>query len=119
MYAQYNDAKPDYTDNGTVFASDTKSNLLALRDAIVAGALHGWSVTAGGSDLSQPDTLTYAKGVERIRASITWISSGPADGSPDEILYEYSDNSGVDWVTIGTKTFSYDAGGDFTGAAWS
>lgn len=107
-YVKFQDGKPIGTDPGPTFSLDSNTNIQALRDMIALG-LEGWNLTqlnGTGTD-QQPQYIEYSKGNLRIRGTITWGSSGPENGSPTNILYEYSSNSGSNWDVIGTKNITY------------
>lgn len=123
-YTPFNDQKPDPTvDNGTAAFTNTRTNLLALRDGVVTGRLVGWDVTAFNSaetgppnDLSQIPVIRYAKGVERLRDTITWDGSS---GLPTKIKVEYSTDSGSTYSVIGTENYTWDAGYNFPATSWT
>lgn len=126
VYTKFNNGKPDIADNGATVIDNTRDNLEALRDAIVAGALVDWNmdINIGAGTAAEPDEIIYKNGVQWIRLDITWGTSGGADGSPTVIVYAYSANSGVGYDTIGTATMTYDntAGptfGALTDITWS
>lgn len=126
VYTKFNNGKPDIADNGATVIDNTRDNLEALRDAIVAGALVDWNmdITIGTGSAAEPDEIIYKNGTQWIRLDITWGTSGGADGSPTVIVYDYSANSGVLYETIGTATMTYDntAGptfGALTDITWS
>ena len=120
-YTKYTSDTPVITDTGGEVIDDTRNNLMALRDAIVAGALVDWNldITVGGGSAAEPDELIYKKNTEWIRLDITWGTSGGADGQPTVIVYAYSSNSGSLYDTIGTATMTYDANGNMTDLTWS
>lgn len=115
-YTIFDPAKPDAaTQNGTAFAQSTRDNLKAVRDAaIMGGCFYGWNMAATGGTAAEPTTLTYSKGTERVRATLTWAS-----GNVTQAVYAYSSNSGTSYDTIGTKTITYDASGNVTATTWS
>lgn len=126
VYTKFNNGKPDIADNGATVIDNTRDNLEALRDAIVAGALVDWNmdINVGVGSAAEPDEIIYKNGTQWIRLDITWGTSGGADGSPTVIVYDYSANSGVLYETIGTATMTYDntAGptfGALTDITWS
>lgn len=126
VYTKFNNGKPDIADNGATVIDNTRDNLEALRDAIVAGALVDWNmdINVGAGSAAEPDEIIYKNGTQWIRLDITWGTSGGADGSPTVIVYDYSANSGVLYETIGTATMTYDntAGptfGALTDITWS
>lgn len=117
-YDSYDNDEPDgTTNNGTAFASGTKVNLDALRDAIVTGSMENWdlTVTAGTGSAEAPQYLTYTNGVRYLRLTVTY----DGDEYVSTVLYEYSTNSGGAYDTIGTITYSYDASKNITGWSWS
>lgn len=119
-YVPFDTAEPDpSTESITEFGTATRANFAALRDAVIMGTVAGWDMTPSGGTAEEPGTLTYDKSTERVKAVITWGSSGGEDGNPTQVVYSYSSNSGTDYDTIGTLTISYDTSGNVTGTAWS
>ena len=97
---------------------------MALRDAVVAGALKSWNMTltvGGGSD-EEPDEILYSNNTntEAIKLDITWGTTGGEDGNPTVIVYHYStDDFGASDETIGTWTGAYNSNGTLTASVWS
>lgn len=118
-YTPFVPDKPVITDTGGDVVDATRENLMALRDAIVAGVLAGFNFSASGGTAAYPTTMLYSKGVERIRATVTWGSSGGALNNPQVVVYAYSANSGGLYDTIGTLTMTYDVDGNLTSSTWS
>ena len=120
-YTDFVEDKPDITDDGDIVINNTRENLMALRDALVCGALNGWDmdITIGGGSAAEPDEIIYKKSTEWLRLDITWGTSGGDDGNPTVIVYAYSANSGGVYDTIGTATMTYDSGGAMTDVTWS
>jgi hypothetical protein len=120
-YPVFDATKPDATtDTGTTFATNTRNNLKAIRDAaIMGGGFYGWNLAASGGTASQPATLTYSSGTERVKADLTWGTTGGENGNVTVAVYRYSSNSGGSYDTIGTKTISYDADANITATTWS
>lgn len=118
-YTPFVSDKPNIADTGTAVIDNTRQNLMALRDACVAGVLAGWALTASGGTAEYPTQLLYSKGTERVRLTITWGSSGGALYNPQTIVYAYSADSGGLYDTIGTLTNTYDTNGYLTAASWS
>lgn len=120
-YTQFIPDKPVIADNGDIVINNTRENLMATRDAVVAGVMPGWDFTrivGGGSD-EEPDSITYKNGVEWIRLTITWGTTGGDDGNPTVIVYEYSANSGGLYHPMGTLTNTYNGLGTLTASVWS
>jgi hypothetical protein len=115
-YTAFDATKPDATaDNGTNFATNTRNNLKAIRDAaIMGGGFYGWNMAASGGTAAEPATLTYSKSTERVRASLTWSS-----GKVTVAVYAYSSTSGSSYDTIGTNTITYDGSDNVTATTWS
>lgn len=115
-YTSFVDNKPVATDTGAVFADTTRENLMAMRDAVVMGAMVGWAYSSSGG--AEPATITYSKGTERLRASLDWGSSGGADGNVTEAVWEYSADSGSTYDAIGTEEITYTTDGLVSVVAW-
>lgn len=114
-YTLHDPLTPAGTQTGTAFAISTRQNLNALRDAcIMGGGFYGFNMAAAGGTAAEPATITYSKGTERVRATLTWSS-----GNVTVAVYAYSANSGGLYETIGTKTITYDGSGNVTAANWS
>ena len=120
-YTPFDASKPDAaTQNGTQFAQATRDNLAAVRDAcILGGGFPGWNLAAAGGTAAQPATLTYSRGTERVRATLTWGTTGGEAGNVTTAVYAYSSNSGSSYDTIGTKVVTYDADANVTATTWS
>jgi hypothetical protein len=118
-YTSFAEDKPVINENGDVVINYTRTNLMALRDAIVMGALKSWNLSVSGGTVSEPAIIYWTRSTEKIRATITWGTSGGSDGQPSVVVYAYSSNSGSSWDTIGTLTFSYESGGSMTSSVWS
>lgn len=121
VYIPFVSDKPDIVDTGAAVVDDSRQNLMALRDALVAGALVDWdlTITVGGGSNAEPDEIIYKKGTEWLRLDITWGTTGGNDGNPTVIVYAYSANTGVAYDTIGTLTHTYDGSGNLTATVWS
>ena len=111
VYVPFTPDTPIIADNGDIVINNTRENLMALRDAVVAGALKDWDMSKTGT--AEPTEILYSKGTERVRLTITWAS-----GNPTVVLYEYSANSGGLYDTIGTLTLAYTSG-DLVTETWS
>lgn len=122
VYTKFTPDTPVITDTGAEVIDDTRFNLMALRDAIVAGALVDWDMTATGgpADGSEPTQIMYDTGTEWIRATITWGTTGGEDGNPKTVVYAYStDNFVASNEAIGTWTGTYNSDGYLTSSVWS
>lgn len=118
-YVPFVSDKPVITDNGDVVINNTRENLMALRDAVVAGALKGWNMAATGGTAAEPTQILYSKGNERVRLAITWGTTGGEDGNPKTVVYSYDGDAGASYDTIGTWTGTYDANGNLTAETWT
>ena len=120
-YILYDTTKPDAaTQNITQFAKTIRTNEAALRDAaILSGGFPGFNLAVSGGTAEQPALLTYTKGVERVKAALTWGTVGGESGNVVSAAYSYSANSGTLYDAIGTKTVTYDALGNVTQTIWS
>lgn len=108
-------AKPDAaTQNGTQFAQSIRDNLKALRDADFIGGESGWTYSQSGGTASEPTTMLWSKGTERIRITATWGTTGGENGNLTAATLAYSSNSGGAYDTIESRTMTYDGSGNFT-----
>jgi len=118
-YVKFVPDKPVIADDGDIVINNTRENLMALRDAIVAGNLVDWTMAATGGTAEEPTEILYSKNTERVRLTITWGTSGGADGNPATVVYAYDGDGGASYDTIGTWTATYDSSGNLTAEAWS
>jgi hypothetical protein len=120
-YTPFDATKPDATAQTlTQMGQSERDNLRAIRDAVVSmGGFAGWNMAPSGGTAEQPATITYSKGSERVRASLTWGTTGGAAGNVTVAVYDYSSTSGSSYDTIGTKTYTYDPAGNVTATTWS
>lgn len=115
--AAYTDFLPDtpvIASNGDVVINNTRNNLMALRDGVVAGVMPGWNYTHSGGTDEEPTEIIYKNGVEWVRLAITWSVNNPT-----VIVYSYSANSGTLYHPMGTITNTYNGNGTLTGSTWS
>lgn len=119
VYVKYTPDTPVIADTGAEVVDDTRNNLMALRDAIVAGALVDWAMAATGGTAAEPTQILYSKGTERVRLQVTWGTTGGEDGNPTQVIYSYDGDAGASYDTIGTWTGTYDVNGNLTAEAWS
>lgn len=120
-YTPFDPTKPDAaTQNGTQFAASARTNMAALRDAcILGGGFPGFNLAVSGGTADQPALLTYSSGTERVKAALTWGTTGGEAGNVTVAVYSYSSNSGGSYDTIKTKTVTYDGSGYVTATTWS
>lgn len=118
-YIQFDQTKPTGTANGSVTLQHVRENLAAIRDIAALGAAIGWNYTWFGGTAENPENTRLDRGTERLRATITWGTSGGADGNATQIVFAYSQNSGGTYETIGTQAIAYDASGNVTSTTWS
>ena len=124
VYVPFVSDKPVIADDGDVVINNTRENLMALRDACVAGALVGWDMSqvVGGGDTDEPDEIWFSNNsnTEALKLEITWGTTGGEDGNPTIIVYSYStDDFGASDEAIGTLTNTYNSNGTLTAAVWS
>jgi hypothetical protein len=127
-YVPFVDSKPVASDNGNDVIDDVRENLLAMRDAVVAGAFVGWdmTVTAGTGTTEQPQYIYLHRNgasTERIRVEYTWGTTGGADGNPTVMVFSYTADDdplgSAVWSTMGTLTMTYNSDGTVASGAWS
>lgn len=117
-YKHFDATKPDSTtQNGTQVVQSIRDNQAAESDMILLGVVPGWSMTKPPGET--PATLTYTKGLERRRISLTWGTTGGEVGNVTQSVYEASYDGGSTYSLIGTRSFTYDANGDVTSITWS
>lgn len=114
-YTAFDPALPDgASQNGTQFGQSSRNNLKALRDADFFGGDSGWTYSQSGGTASEPTTMLWSKGTERIRITATWGTTGGNNGNVTTAVLEYSSNSGGVYDTIESRTMTYDGSGNFT-----
>ena len=119
-YTPYDSSKPDPTSqNGTAIMDSIRKNLNAMRDAVVMGSFAGFNMAATGGTADQPALLTYSKGTERVKAALTWGTTGGEANNCTVAVYSYSSNSGGAYDVIATCTITYDGSGYVTATTWS
>ncbi len=123
-YIDFVDDKPIISDDGDVVIDSTRENLMAVRDGVVMGKFLDWDMTptVGGGSAAEPDSIEWRSGqgagTDRVRATITWGTSGGADGNPTSIIWAFSVNGTV-YDTMGTETITYDVNANITGTSWA
>lgn len=119
-YTAFDATKPDAaTQNGTQFAQAIRNNQAAMRDAIVTGSMPGFNYSVSGGTPEQPAIIYYKKGADWVRITLTWGTTGGADGNVTVAVLASSANSGGVYDTIGTQTMTYDLNGNVTATNWS
>ena len=118
-YAPFNQALPDGTANGAATLEDIRENQAALRDMILLGFSPGWNFAMSGGTADQPDQVLLSKSTERLRAVLTWGTTGGASGNVTQVVASYSANSGTTYDSIGTFTLSYDSDANVVSGNWS
>lgn len=113
-YPHYQPDKPVMTDTGQQIVDVTRTNLMAMRDAVILGALPGWAESYGGVDPAHPDYMMWVHADEQLRASYTWEGD-----TPTVVTYDYSSDAGNTWQTIGTETLEWDSSGTLPTTTWS
>jgi hypothetical protein len=130
-YTPLSSTNPVGTQTGTAVSDSARTNDLALRDAILMGAMDGFvfsqSNTASGTPtttVAQPAYWFWKNGALWLRATVTWGAGTGTDGNPTTIVWALSINSGTDYTTapggaIDTQTFSWSTAGDLTATTGS
>ena len=119
VYVPFVPDKPVIADDGDVVINNTRENLMALRDAVVVGALVGWELLSTTGPAAEPTQIIYDKGTERLKLDITWGTSGGSDGNPLTIIPAYDGDAGASYDTMGTLTYTYDSSGNVTSVEWT
>ena len=120
-YIPHDPATPVGTQTGPVALTSVRTNLNALRDAIIigGGGFAGFNYSVSGGTADEPAIIYFKKSAEWIKAALTWGTTGGEDGNVTVAVYSYSSNSGGAYDTIGTETIAYDANGNITATTWS
>jgi len=118
-YVQFDQAQPDGTQSGALTLERIRENQAAIRDMVLSGMAPGWGFATGGGTPDQPATVTYSKGVERLRLSFTWGVSGGSDGNVTQVIVDYSSNSGSLYSAMGTFVLTYNSDGSVNSGVWS
>jgi hypothetical protein len=113
-YVYFDEAKPDPDNQRTSDINAMRTNLSALRDALIFEDFYGFNYSWSGGTAEEPTCQFYKDGNDWLRLTIIW-----SGGNPASILYELSTDGGVNYETIGTQTFTWDAEGNLSSTAWS
>ena len=120
-YTQYDIDKPDGTETGPQVVTSMRENMQALTDAIVSGMFYGWdfSQAAGTGTEEQPQYVYYKNGTDWLRGEYTWGTSGGGDGAVTQAVWSRSYDSGSNYDTIGTVTYTFSSAGKVTATTYS
>lgn len=122
-YTAYNPAKPVTSpDTRQVTIDAIRTNQNALRDALVSQMISGWDYSVSGGTAEQPQYMYFKNGVEWLRVTLTWGTTGGADGNVTIAVIHYSGNSGGAWDAMtpySTVTLAYDSNANLTTTTWS
>ncbi|WP_448508794.1 hypothetical protein [Immundisolibacter sp.] len=102
----------------TITALGTGAGGIGTYTISASHSLSSRTITATNDPL-QPTGLSYSKSTERIRAALTWGTSGGEAGNVTVAHYSYSSDSGASYDSIGVNTITYDGNGNVTGTTWS
>lgn len=119
-YTLFDPASPDpTTDDGQTAFNKARTNQVALRDALIAG-MPGWQRAAAlgnGPDNWRPQYWIFSKGIERIRLTCTYGSSGGSAGRITQIVADYSSDNGSTYNdNIGTWAGTWGSDGHLSAA---
>lgn len=110
-YDAFDRATPEISDDRDGVVLETNQNLRALCDMVGIGADGhlAWSmaITAGTNDV--PTTIVLSNGTLRRRFVLTWVNN-----TITQVVASFSSDSGSNYDTIGTFTFTF-TGDDVTG----
>lgn len=119
-YTQFDYTTPNPATQGIVaYSTSIRTNLAAIRDIALTGAAPGWNYSWSGGTADKPTYMIWSKGVERVRVTCTWGTTGGATDNLTVGVFAYSSNSGTSYDTIGTETLAYDANSNLTSTTWS
>ncbi len=96
--------------------SGETASIKAVKKIMSGG--YGWAVAS--DNLEQPINIIYSLGLEKVKISLTWSTSGASEGNVTGAFYSYSSNNGVSYTPVITETISYNlTTGIATGISWS
>jgi hypothetical protein len=99
---------------GTVIELGAGAPSKILAESLLMGSIVGWDLRVAGKDLDFPDTLTWTKGGETIRAQIVWS----AQKDVQRVVWQASTATGT-MAAIGTYTVKYNTSQQIVGGVWS
>jgi len=108
-YVPFDSLQPVVTSTRQIAIDKSRTNLLALRDAVVSGRIAGWTLATAGGTAEEPASKSWTNGTERIVAGITW-----SGGYITQVVWDWSNDSGVSYSRICTETANYDGSGNMT-----
>jgi hypothetical protein len=76
-----------------------------------------YSKTDGTGTAEQPQYMYWTNGSLVLRATLTWGSSGGADGNVTIAVWDYDDGGG--YAGVGTETIAYDIDANVTTTTWT
>ncbi len=117
-YDPFTNAKPDGSvDTGPQVVDYARKNLMALRDAVVMGAMSGWNYSYTGT-ADKPTTVKWTRAAtEIIRATLTY----DANDNVTKADWEYSSNNGGAYTALLPYRYehiAYDANYNVTSTTW-
>ena len=116
-YTAFNVAKPVVSDTRQVAVDYMRTNMVAMRDALVGtGIVQGFSYNTTGGTAAQPATLWYKRGTEAVKIVLTWGNTGGSDGNVTKMAFYYAANeshASFPTSTNGTYDAMADASGNY------
>lgn len=124
-YTALDTSKPTTAQTRQAAVDAIRTNIVAIRDAIVSGGLvQGFNYSVVGGTAEQPAQVFLKRGAEWIRLDLTWGVSGGASGNVTKAAYYYSANSGGAYDAMADLsgnyviTLAYDASGNLITTTW-
>lgn len=124
-YNPFTNGKPVSSDNGLVAMDHIRYNLMAMRDALIMGAMSGWDMTTPAGTTEKPTQILYTNKdntSEQIRLVIEWGTTGGGTDNVVKVSYDYTSNNGTNWEWVGPyrhKNIVYNTDGTVESANWS
>ena len=115
------EAKPTSGDAFLTVISDTRTNLMALRDFLSAGICKNWSysITAGGgTDYNQPSVVTRTNTAAAPDITIREVISYNSTGTVQKIVFQHQ-LTGSSNTMLGEKQFTYDSDSNLLSTLWT
>lgn len=106
-YTALNASKPVVSDTRQTSVDFMRTNLAALRDAIIAtGVVQGFNYRVTGGTAEQPGVLWFKRATEVVKVVLTWGSTGGENGNVTKAAFYYASNeSHVSFPTSTNGTY--------------
>lgn len=125
-YTALNKARPDPALNTPQMANDARTNIQAMRDALVAcGVVQGFNYSFSGGTADQPTNMLYTRTEGGITEIVKVVLTWDANGNATKAAYYYSANNGSTYDAMVDSNgnyvinFTIDASFNVTSTTWN